>query len=181
MKAPELLHRFLSRLRAASSRAGIILFLLTTIIWALMVPSILLERHTRTELDSLRRKRADLYALSREYLHWRDRLREMEERLSLVPSGGIGAALDGVVSSLGLRSKLRSLKVMGSRAVSTDWEQEIVMLEIDKLTLNELINLLYQLKEDNAFLLKRATIRKEWENPEHLQVTLTVGLVTKKQ
>lgn len=179
--SPKLPLRLLARLRTARARSAIVLLLATMGLWILLLPSIIQERSAQRELESLRKKWADLQALSREYVYWKDRLKDMEERLALSPSVGIGAALDGVFSSLGLRSNLKSLKMLGSRDISEAWGQEIVVVQIDKLTLNQLINLLHRLRENKTLLLKRATIRRAWDDSELLEMTLTVSLVTKKR
>jgi hypothetical protein len=58
--------------------------------------------------------------------------------------------------------------------------EETAEIQIDKVSLNELVNLLY--KADIApvmFVVKKITIWKDFENPALLDVTITTSYFTK--
>lgn len=173
--------RLITLIRDKKSRRKIYLSLAPLLLYVLIIPSLILEKSSQRELDSLRIRRAEFHSLSREYLLLRDQIDGIERRLSLAETSGIARAMDEIISSLGIRQKMRSVKIIGSRRVSETSMEETAEVQMEKLTLNELINVLYRIKEARTILLlKRATIKKPFDNPQLLDVTMTIALIGKK-
>ncbi len=87
----------------------------------------------------------------------------------------VHGALNEAVSSLGLNDKLTSLKSPPGAASAEDERAEA---RFDGLTLNELVNLQFALDNSRMLILTRkANIRVSFENPELLNVTLSVSLI----
>ena len=87
----------------------------------------------------------------------------------------VHGALNEAVSSLGLNDKLTSLK---SPPGAVSAEDERAEARFDGLTLNELVNLQFALDNSRMLILTRkANIRVSFENPELLNVTLSVSLI----
>jgi len=173
--------RLFTWIRDKKSRRKIYLSLAGLLLCILIIPSWILEKNSRRELASRRLRQAEFHSLSQEYRFLRGQIEGIERRLSLGDTSGIARTIDDVISSLGMRSKMRSVKIIGSRRVSDTLAEETAEVQLEKLTLNELINLLYRIKEARAILLlKRATIKKPFDNPELLNVTMTLALFAKK-
>jgi len=173
--------RLFALIRDKKSRRKIYLSLAALLLYVLIIPSLILEKSSQRELDSLRIRQAEFHSLSREYLLLRDQIDGIERRLSSSDASGIARAMDVIISYLGIRQKMRSVKIIGSRRVSDTLAEETAEVQMGKLTLNELTNVLYRIKEARTvLLLKRAAIKKPFEDPELLDVTLTVSLFGKK-
>jgi hypothetical protein len=94
---------------------------------------------------------------------------------------GVTNALSEIFSSLGLAGKIRSVKVIGQREVAEGLREERAEVQIEKANLNELVNLLYRMRQAQVMLAaKKITIKKTFENPDLLHVSLTVALFTRK-
>lgn len=181
MRPADAYSRLPSLIRDQKSRRKIYLFLTALFLYTLIIPSLILQKSSQRELSSLQARQIEFHNLSREYLLLRGQIDQMERRLSFSDSSGIARAMDDIIFSLGIRQKMRSMKIIGSRRVSDTVVEETAEVQMEKLTLNELINVLYQIREAKAILfLKRTTIKKPFDNPELLDVTMTVALFGKK-
>lgn len=164
-----------------SRRTARLLFLAPLILYVLIIPSWILERASKRELNSLRIRQTEFQALTREYEWLREQIDEVEKKASLGDLSGVAQAMDEVISPLGIRQKMRSVRIIGKRGLSDELSEETAEIQMEKLTLNELVNVLYRMKEAKTnLLLKRATIKKPFENPELLDLTMTAAVFTKK-
>lgn len=85
--------------------------------------------------------------------------------------------LEELVSRLGLSSQVKNLK-------STDSRQDngfiflSAELELERLDLNQLVNLLFRIKNHNALLIvKRAEVEQDFQESDRLNLAITVSLV----
>ncbi|HET6514637.1 MAG TPA: hypothetical protein VFG09_05705 [Thermodesulfovibrionales bacterium] len=146
----------------------------------LIVPLFILQKTTTKETDFLRARHKELFTLGAEYKSLKGRLDSLEQRKSLTRVNGVPQALDDISGSLGLQGKVKSVKATGSREVSGGTE-ESAEAQIEKITLNELVNLLYKIDEAPVMLsVKRIAVKKTFENPELLNVTISLSLFVKK-
>ncbi|MDH7500355.1 MAG: hypothetical protein QHH30_08225, partial [candidate division NC10 bacterium] len=133
-------------------RGRIYLFLAVLLLCVLIIPSWILKKNSQRELDSLQRKRTEFRLLSSEYELLRKQIEGVDRRVSLGSSSGVPQAVDDIVSSLGIRQKMRSVRVIGKRRVSEELTEETAEVQVEKLNLNELVNLLYRIKEARTVL-----------------------------
>ncbi len=150
-------------------------------LFILVIPAFLVERSLKKEVISLKGKYRELTALSNEYKAFSDRIDIIEKRISLVKVNGIVQAIDDLSSSLGIKKKVKSVKVVGRREITDTMTEEMAEVLIEKVDMNELVNIFY--KAENmpmALSIKKVKIKKPFDNPELLDVTMTVALFTEK-
>lgn len=150
-------------------------------LYILIIPAFLFERSSMTELDAVRTKLKELSSLGSEYRSVRARVAEVEHKGSSAATGGVTQAIDVITSSAGIKGKTRSIKIIGSREIRDSLIEESAELQMEKVTMNELVNIFYGINNGPfMFSIKKASIKKTFENPELLDMSMTVALFTKK-
>jgi hypothetical protein len=105
----------------------------------------------------------------------------VEQKTTSARVQGIANAVDSIVSSLGIKGKLKAVKGLGSREIKGPMTEESAEMQLERVSMNELVNIFYRIGEAPVILsVKRATMKKSFENPELLDVTMTISLFTKK-
>jgi hypothetical protein len=150
-------------------------------LFILTIPLLIVERSAKKEVDTLKAKQKEIASLSREYKILKENVDFVEQRPSLSQIRGIANALDSISSSLGIKGKIKSVKAVGSREIQGSMSEESAEVLIEKVTLNELVNLFYKIGDAPMILsVKRVTMKKSFENPELLDVTMTMAFFTRK-
>ncbi len=163
----------------AESRGLTLLFVLLLALSLLLVPSYFIKLSAQREAAAAGKRYAEFSSLTKEYLTYKKRVDIVQQRKNLTPQGGVIRTMDEIVNSVGVKGKVKSIKDAGTSALDDQLKEERAELQVEKLTLNELVNVLYRI--DNApvaLSVKGITIRKTFENPRLLDVGLTVSLVT---
>ncbi|HYA27118.1 MAG TPA: hypothetical protein VEE82_03890 [Thermodesulfovibrionales bacterium] len=162
------------------SRDKVLAFIILGL-FILIVPLLMTARSASKELDTLKAKQKELASLSREYRTLKENVDFVEQRPSLSQIHGVANALDTISSSLGIKGKIKSVKTVTTREVAGSMTEESAEVLIEKVTLNELVNLFYRIGDAPMILsMKRVSMKKSFENPEVLDVTMTLAIFTKK-
>ena len=78
-----------------------------------------------------------------------------------------------------MAGKMKSIKGTGTRKTPNQMSEETAEIQIEKLTINEMVQLIYKIEDAPMILaMKTVVIKKSFENPELLDVTMTVSLFT---
>jgi len=162
------------------SRDKVLAFIILGL-FILIVPLLMTARSASKELDTLKAKQKELASLSREYRTLKENVDFVEQRPSLSQIHGVANALDTISSSLGIKGKIKSVKTVTTREVAGSMTEESAEVLIEKVTLNELVNLFYRIGDAPMILsMKRVSMKKSFENPELLDVNMNLALFTKK-
>jgi hypothetical protein len=161
--------------RSSSVFAALVLFLSILVIsLAVAVTS------SEKEASAQRARLKELSVLTGEYRSLKGRIDSLEVKESLTRVSGMAQAIDDTVASVGMKGKLKSVKVLGQREVKNEME-ETAEIYLERMTMNELVNLFYRIEEAPfLFSVKGVTIKKSFENPELLNVTAAIALYRKK-
>jgi hypothetical protein len=159
------------RLLAAGGAA-----ILCVVIFFLGSASLSLEK----ERSSLRIKRKEILALRDNYLSLRAALNAAEARKTGGKPAGIVQTIDELFGSMGLSQKVKSVKSTEARDRKYAVEEE-AEVELEKVNMNEMTNIFYQI-ENGPFLLsvRKSDIKTNFENPALLNITMTVDLIKPK-
>jgi hypothetical protein len=134
----------------------------------------------RRELKQLEDQRKEMMLLKDEFLSLRQRINLVEGKKNLSNVQGIVQAVDEVFSSIGLRDKVKTVKSTGKRETRDGFEEE-ADISIEKVTMNEMVNILYRIERAPMVLtIKKATIKKSFESPELLNLMLVVSFLKAK-
>jgi len=134
----------------------------------------------RKELKMLKEQQKEMLILKDEFLSLRQRIGLVEGRKSLSNTQGIAQAVDEVFSSVGLRDKVKTVKSAGKRELKEGTEED-ADISIEKVSMNEMVNIFYKIENAPMILtVKKATIKKSFENPELLNITLSLSFLKTK-
>jgi len=121
-----------------------------------------------------------LLLLKDEYLSLKQRIDSVEGRKSQSGPQGIVQAVDEVFQSMGLKDKIKTLKSTGKREIRDGFEEN-ADLSIEKVTMNEMVNILYRIENAPMVLtMKKVTIKKSFENPELMNISLDLSFLKTK-
>jgi general secretion pathway protein M len=101
----------------------------------------------------------------------------IEGKGSLTKVEGIIQASDEIFRSLGLRQKVKSVKSIGTKKIKDATEEE-VEVQVEKVNMNELVNIFYRIENAPMMLtIKKVTVKTSFENPALLDMAMTLGLI----
>lgn len=130
---------------------------------------------SKTRYERAKSRLAQMTSLRDELQPVRQRVASLESRKGLTKAQGIVDAVGKVIEPLGLKAKVKSIKPVGVKEAS----EERAEVAIEKVSMNEMVNILYAV--ENApmlFIIRKTTVSTSFENPELLNVTITLSLVT---
>jgi len=134
----------------------------------------------KKELKLLKEQRKEMLILKDEFLSLRERVTAVEGKKNLTNVQGVVQAVDDVFSSAGLKDKLKTVKSAGRREMKDGFEEE-ADISIEKVNMNEMVNILYRIENAPMILtIRKATIKKSFENPELLNISLVLSFLKQK-
>jgi len=134
----------------------------------------------RKELNLLKEQRKEMLSLKEEFLSLRQRITTVEDKKNLTNVQGVVQAVDEVLSSAGLKDKVKTVKSAGKREVRDGFEEE-ADISIEKVNMNEMVNIFYRIENAPMILtIKKATVKKSFENPELLNISLVLSFLNPK-
>lgn len=146
------------------------------LLFLLVIPLFFLARSSTKDLDAARSRYREIVQVGGQYLDLRDRFDAVERRKSAKKAGSVTEATDMVLSPLGIKGKMKALKVTGKKEIR-DGHEESAEVRFEKMTMNEVVNVLYAIDHAPVTVsVKRVTMKKSFENPELLDVTMTLSL-----
>ena len=145
----------------------------------LLLPNLLWERSAERELAALKKKYNEFSLLAGEYRSLKGNISAIERKKALTKTESIAQAIDDISRSLGMAGKVKSIKGTGTRKTQNQMSEETAEIKIEKLTINEMVQLMFKIENAPMILaMKTVVIKKSFENPELLDVTMTVSLFT---
>ncbi len=126
------------------------------------------------------RKRLDEFMkLMDEYESLKMRIDFLERRLSSGMSSSLIEEADRIINSKGLKERLRSIKPV-SRKDAMGMVIEEGEVNLERLRMNEFLNLVYQFSEGGSPLrIKKISVKRVFDNMELLDVSILVSSVIK--
>jgi hypothetical protein len=150
-------------------------------IYLFLIPSLIWQKSAEKDLFVIQVKFRELSSLVMEYGPIKQRLNAIERRKSLAKTTGITQAINDIASSVGVNGKIKSIKMAATGASLNRLNEERVEIQMEKVTMNEMVHLFYKIENAPMILsVKKAQIRKAFETPERLDITMTLSLFTGK-
>jgi len=173
-------------LRAAGQYASLLrqpslaLVVITLGLFILVIPLFILQRSAAKDADATRARLKELSTLSAEYRLQKGRITALEQKRSQRKASGIPQAIDEISSSVSMRGKVKGVKAIGSRELTLGTE-ESAEVQIEKATMNEMVNFLYALDEAPVMItVRRTVVKRTFEDPGLFNLTLTLSLLQMK-
>jgi len=160
-------------------RRKALIVLALAVLYVLLLPNLLWEQSVRREQAALKKKYNEFSVLAREYQSLQVSISAIERKKALTKTASIAQAIGDISRSLGVTGKVKSIKGTGTRKTPNQMSEESAEIQIEGLTINEMVKLLYKIENAPLILaMKTVVIKKAFENPELLDVTMTVSLFT---
>ncbi len=87
--------------------------------------------------------------------------------------------MDEIASPLGIKGKVKSIKGTGTKKTIDKMSEESAEIQIEKLNMTELMHMFYKIENAPMILaVKKVTMKKSFESPDFLDLTMTVSLFT---
>lgn len=160
-------------------RNQILLVSALLVLYALIIPALIWERASGRELYQLKTRFTEFSILSAEYRALKEQVGSIEQKRFLTKTSGIAKALDDAFLSLGIKGKMKSIRGIGGREIQGQMNEETAEVKMEKVNMNELVNILYKLENAPMLLsIQKVALKKSFDKPDLLDVTMTVSLFT---
>ncbi len=154
------------------------LYIIAGIVFLVVLFSIfIIGIHTMTnEKERLGGNLKDILAMRDEYAAITADAARLERKVGQ-SSQGIVPIIEDTLGTLGIKAK--AIKPIDKNKVGT-YTEESAELQVDGLDMNHLVNLLYRLENSPMPLkIKTASMKSSFDNPELINLTATIALITK--
>lgn len=146
-----------------------------------LLASVSFHTGAKAELSSLQTQRAEFQALKNELTGLRASVGGLEEKGSLSEVQGVVQAIGEIFSQAGLKGKLKSVTPLGTRNVLGATAEE-AELKADRVSIDETVSLLYRMQNaPMGLVIRKASLRRSFEEPELLDLTMTVSLLLRNK
>ncbi len=164
---------------SAIARRTALLFLIGGILAFLIIPEVFLARAVQSKAVKMNNRLTELTALGKEYVFIKERVDAVQKKSSLTRVNSVTASFDSIITALGMKAKMKTVKSIGSRNPNETLTEEKAEILLEGVTMNELVNLFVEINSAPVMLsVKKAYMRKTFENPELLNVSITIALYT---
>ena len=141
----------------------------------LLVVSIAMMSAARANLATIGANHDDAKLVNADYMQMNAKLKRLEGKIGAVPDvAGVVSAVDRLLAPIGLKDKLKSQRNLPA-VDPTDEKAELVF---EGLTMNELVNLIYNV-DDAPYLLviRSAEMKTNFQDPQLLDLVMSVSFI----
>jgi general secretion pathway protein M len=161
-------------------RRVVIFFSGLTVFVILFVIGLNLLSADKKALKNLKDQKQEMMTLKNDLLTLQQKIQATESRKNLTAVQGVVQAIDDVFVPVGLKDRVKTVKSTGKREGRDGFEEEADVY-IEKVTMNEMVNILYRIENAPMILtIKKITIKKSFENPELLNISLILSFLKTK-
>ena len=162
----------------ALRRKALILMVLA-VLYILIIPGLIWKQSAEKELSILKTKYQEFSVLAAEYGSLKENVNAIEQKKALTKINSIAQAIDEIASPLGIKGKVKSIKGTGTKKTIDKMSEESAEIQIEKLNMTELMQMFYKIENAPMILaVKKVTMKKSFESPDFLDLTMTVSLFT---
>lgn len=163
-------------IRAGDRKKGLVFSLLIVALFILAVPAVMIEQKALKDMELQKTRLKEAGLLRTEYVTLKERINSFEQRKAITKTEGVIQAAGSLISLPGIKDKVKSVKTAGNKTI-TNGTEERAEVRLERLSLNEMVNLLYR-AENPAMMLsvKQVSIKKSFEKPDLLDMNLTLSL-----
>ena len=154
--------------------AGLVIFII------MISVALRILANERKDLLQLKEQRKEMIVLRDAFLLLSRKVNTVEAKKELSNVQGIAQAVEEVFSSVGLKDRVKTVKSTGKRETKDGYEEEADVY-IEKVTMNEMVNFFHRMRNASMVLtVKKVTIKKSFENPELLNISLILSFLKSK-
>jgi hypothetical protein len=165
-----------------ASRKKMLIVVVLIGLYILIVPNLFWEMTAERELSELTAKYHEFSTLGDRYKSLRASVNAIEQKKTLTKTNSITQVMGDISLSLGIKEKMKSVKLTGTKKVMGEMSEESAEIQMEKLNMSELVHLFYRIENAPMILaVKRVVITKSFEKPELLDVTMALSLFGSSQ
>ena len=147
--------------------------------YILIIPGFLCKQSAEKDLARLKGRYREFSVLAGEYQSLSERVCLLEKKRVLTEAKGIAQVMGEISQSLGMKEKLKSIRETGTRKTLERMSEETAEVQFEKVNMTEMLYLLYKVENAPMILtVRKMAIRKSFENPELLDITMSLSLFT---
>ena len=160
-----------------ASRKKVVIVAVLIGLYVLIIPNLLWDRAAEKELKEWTAKYDEFSTLTNKYKSLVARVNTIEQKKTLTKTNSITQAIGDISVALGIKEKMKSVKLTGTKKIMDQMSEESAEIQMEKLNMSELVHLFYKIENAPMILaVKRVVIKKSFENPELLDLTMAVSL-----
>lgn len=149
-----------------------VLFVMTVLL-VLFGIDVRLKRKYRIALE----QRSEMAALAEQYRAMRSHVDRIERRIGLSKTENIPVTIENVLAGVGLKKKLKSVKPFGG-GTRERYEIQEAEIVIDKLTLNELVNVLHAFSTvPSGIFVTSAEFKRDFSERNLINARMSLKLI----
>lgn len=135
-------------------------------------------RDIRKRDEAQKAQLVELESLTAGLNEMKEAVNSKEKKIGLTKESGVVSRLEQILKSIGLEA--HALKPLQKKNVY-EFTEEDAELEIQKIDLNGIVNLLYQINNSPAPMkIKAAAIKTSFEDPDKFTLKLTASLISRE-
>ena len=134
----------------------------------------------RSQYRKVQARYREMVLISKDVSGVAQKVGAIERRIVLAETQSLPVVIEGIVSDIGLKKNLQAVKPFGG-GERVDYVIQESEVELENMTLNELVNVLYGIYTAPAGLfVTSAEIKKDFSEPKQFDVRMTLKLVALK-
>jgi hypothetical protein len=161
-----------------NDRRSLILFAAIAIVIIITAAVSVSNREARKKNEGMKAQLAELESLSTEVRVIKDIVISKEKKIEPLKGSGVVSRLEALLKNMGLEAK--TIKPMQAKR-KDEFLEEDAELEIEKIDLNGIVNLMYQLNNSpSPMKIKSASLKATFEDPDKFILKLTASLISRE-
>jgi len=159
------------------SRRSAVLYLALIFLLILIIPLFIFERSSKSSLDSHKQKYNEFIVLSNDYRSLKEKVDASQNKVAVPGNAGVANTVNDIAASLGIKGKIKSIKGVSNRQLKGNISEETAEVYIEKVTMNELVNIFHKIETAPVVLsIKKTNIKKSFEKPDLLDVNINLAM-----
>ncbi len=151
--------------------------ILTLLVLIVLITGLFIRAGSERELGHQEKRLREFQSLINEYRGIKEELSKTQIRLK---NKALMEEINSVLNTTGLKEKMKTLKQNPNKKeipLGVIEEAELVM---EKLTMNELANLLYQIDQRHSITISRLNIKRAFDAPDLLNLSVMLSSLKEK-
>lgn len=160
--------------------------ILSILVLSILAGGLLLKTKTEKELEYQRKRLVEFNELIVQYRGLKEEIARYQKGISSTLTLASNKEnlinnINSLINQTGLKERIKTLKQNPQKKETIAGLLEEAELELQRITMNEFANLLYQIEGNAGLSLSRVSIKRSFENPELLNISLIISSLTTKE
>lgn len=146
--------------------------ILTLLVLIVLITGLFTQAGSERELERQKKRLREFQGLIKEYRGIKEELSKTQVRLK---NKALMEEINSVLNTTGLKEKMKALKQNPNKMETPFGAIEEAELVMERLTMNEVANLLYQIDQRHSITISRLNIKRAFDAPELLNLSIMLS------